>query len=407
MKKLFTLLSLYIVSNLATVKAQSWVLQLHVQGVEFNEINFIDENTGWAFGDSSLNGIFITGLVMKTTDHGVNWIQQDFGSPDYRVFATSILNSSEIFAAGRNAAGSGNSGIFVKSTDGGNSWTNALVFNERIYGVCFKNSLTGWVMGKDGFLSKTTDGGNTWTQLSFSGEDMMDMKFFDQDNGILACGGGEIYRTTDGGNTWYAVNSGSNEDLTAIAINGNSAWVCGGAGEILYSQNMGQSWMPQTSGTVADFETISFYSQTDGFAAGMLGIMEGTSNGGNSWSSVTSNSAYDITSMDFINSASGWFCTSEGDIFTYSNSSGIPEMHKPVGFIIFPNPAQDLIQLSVDNSKAPFQEVIITDSNGRQLLDFKAMNNESNIDVSGLASGVYTVHVIKENNIEVRKLIKY
>ena len=142
------------------ILAQNWQLLHHRDNIEMLDMHFIDQSIGFVFGDSSISGTVITGVVLKTNDGGTSWSTYTLGNPNYSTTKAYALNANEIFSAGR--SGGGNNGLFIKSVDGGASWTNPATFGEKLFNVFFINSSTGWVMGKNGLLYKTTDGGLTW-----------------------------------------------------------------------------------------------------------------------------------------------------------------------------------------------------------------------------------------------------
>lgn len=72
---------------------------------------------------------------------------------------------------------------------------------------------------------------------------------------------------------------------------------------------------------------------------------------------------------------------------------------KASDLLIMPNPASNMITLGVSHSEI-IEEVIMTDIAGRSY----HMSNESNIDVSHLASGVYIVQVKTSENLYTQKL---
>jgi photosystem II stability/assembly factor-like uncharacterized protein len=371
-----------------TSKAQNWVLQHSVPGVEFNEINFYDSNTGWAFGDSALSGTFIKGLVLKTTDHGLTWTEQFFPTPDYRIFSSCILNQNEIFVAGRNGGAGGNSGLFSKSTDGGNSWSAPSLFPERLFSVGFIDSNTGWVGGKNGYLSKTTDGGLSWNPVSLTGEDILEIEFADNMNGLIACGGGELYKTSNGGMSWSPVASNAQEDLTSITFMGTDlVWISGTAGVVIHSTDKGSTWTVQNTGTFADLESISFYDNAHGFAAGIQGTMYNTNDGGNTWSAFPSSSTFDISAMSVKAVGSGWYCNIEGEIYTLSNPTNIMNVSGETTIKFFPNPVIDFINIISTEKGVKY---FIYDLNGKMLLEGKTnCENIFSIQASKLTPGVY------------------
>ncbi len=69
MKKLiYILLTISLFHNFTNCQ---WVQQVSGVTTSLLDIDFINENTGWACGDD--------GVVVKTTNGGVNWVQQNTG----------------------------------------------------------------------------------------------------------------------------------------------------------------------------------------------------------------------------------------------------------------------------------------------------------------------------------------
>ena len=116
MKIKYFLITLIIIS-VKSLNAQTWTQVAHHPDIEFSDIEFLNINEGFIFGDSSLNGIDIGAVVMKTTDGGQSWATYMLNDPDYSNSKAFFLNSNEGFIAGR--YGGGNNGFFIKSTDGG------------------------------------------------------------------------------------------------------------------------------------------------------------------------------------------------------------------------------------------------------------------------------------------------
>ena len=58
----------------------------------------------------------------------------------------------------------GDSGVILKSTDGGSSWTSLTSrVSTTLYKVAFLSTTVGFVVGKGGVLLKTSNGGSTWS----------------------------------------------------------------------------------------------------------------------------------------------------------------------------------------------------------------------------------------------------
>jgi len=121
MKRSITII-LICLSSITLSKGQTWQLHQQRSNLELSDLHFINTSTGFVFGDSAISGAMITGVVLKTPDGRTTWTAYTLGNPNYRTAKAHILNANEIFSAGRN--GVGNTGLFIKSIDGGWSWQN-------------------------------------------------------------------------------------------------------------------------------------------------------------------------------------------------------------------------------------------------------------------------------------------
>jgi hypothetical protein len=86
-------------------------------------------------------------------------------------------------------------------------------------------------------------------------------------------------------------------------------------------------------------------------------------------------------------------------------NTSIPESELQESLNIFPNPATNSLYVSYD--KAAAADLIIRDVNGKviyqQAADFDHGSKTNEIDLSGFASGVYTITVISAENLSVTK----
>ena len=398
MKKILYVIALFLTTQM--LSAQNWQLNQLRNNLELSDVHFMNSQTGFVFGDSTVSGTFITGVVIKTYDGGQSWSTIALGNPNYRITKACLLNSNELFGAGR--SGGGNTGLFIRSNDGGNSWISPSTFNERLNNVCFINSNTGWVMGKNGLLSKTTDGGTSWVAQNITGEDMFCMKFFNSTIGILGCGGGELYRTNDGGTTWSPANSNVPDGLLSISISGQEAWIGGEAGTIIYSADYGQTWTVQNATIPVDFTAISFANNTSGWIAGVAGTVNATTNGGGMWQSQSCGTTADISGLSVPDVNHGWLCTTDGEIFIFVNSTALNEYSgSDLHIAVYPNPAVDFINITSD-ATGNFN-YFISDANGKivKWLDWNGTGAQT-VNISGLSSGMYNVVITNQNAMNER-----
>lgn len=209
-------------------------------------VQFVDSLTGWAAGDS--------GVIIKTTDGGLNWIRQESG-------ITTLIR--DLFFLDKNRGWGitwrenipfGTNIIFTNS--GGEEWYEMEYPEEDslFNSIKFIDSLTGYLGGEYGVIRKTTDGGFTWREVQVQGgyTHFPIINFtVNEDNYGYACGGyvdilGIIWRTTDGGANWTTTPVSAEPIYTIEIIDSLNAIGMGGDWEygtmIVSTTNRGESW---------------------------------------------------------------------------------------------------------------------------------------------------------------------
>lgn len=172
----------------------------------YNDLVFTNEQTGYAISRD--------GLIIKTTDAGVNW-------SEYRVPGNLFLKEIEFinpqigFIIGGDQTGS----YLLKTTDAGQNWNLINLNNPENgcpNGLFFKNENEGYIAGNKLFI-KTTDGGQTWTDIiSENNQDFKDVKFFDPNYGYATLNTGDYYRTSNGGQSWQSIELNRDYHLNEI-----------------------------------------------------------------------------------------------------------------------------------------------------------------------------------------------
>jgi len=103
-KYCFLLFAFYIHFLIPSLTFSQWVWQNPLpQGNRLYDINYINQNTGWACGED--------GTIIKTTDGGNNWNFQQFEDKKH-LWSTYFLNEYTGFVAGEG-------GNILKTTNGG------------------------------------------------------------------------------------------------------------------------------------------------------------------------------------------------------------------------------------------------------------------------------------------------
>ena len=83
----------------------------------------------------------------------------------------------------------------------------------------------------------------------------------------------------------------------------------------------------------------------------------------------------------------------------------IRENNKPT-FKLYPNPANDVLNIEIENAHRSGFEIEIVDVNGRVITRKTIDESKSKIDVSGFADGVYFISLKGDQTIEILKFVK-
>ncbi|NNJ51800.1 MAG: hypothetical protein HKP17_01420, partial [Ignavibacteriaceae bacterium] len=236
MKKFLLFIPVFILSLINTYP--QWTNQNPVpDGNDLWSTFFIDD-TGWIIGEG--------GFIKKTTNAGVDWIQQNSGT-------TVVLKS-----------------------------------------VQFINLNTGWICGEGGLILKTTDGGLNWFSLtSGTTVNLTEIDFYDLNTGYAVGYGGTILKTTDGGSSWTSLSSGTDIDLFSVDfVDAFVGYAVGGISTyaILKTTDGGATWIDKPGGIYMEFPlTVVFTDANTGLVGGGVPrgeIIHRTTDGGDTWTLV-------------------------------------------------------------------------------------------------------------------------
>ena len=186
------------------------------------------------------------------------------------------------------------------------SWVAPIGFG--LWGVCFADSNIGTAVGYEGIIIRTMDGGDSWTsQASGTGNSLQGVCFYDTMHGWVV-GRDIILYTKDGGNTWIKQDHGRYVSLTGVfCLDTSLVWAVGSDvadnAAILHTNNGGATWIPQRTGLKTNLFDVFFSNRDTGIAVGGWcnnctgsplygGYILHTTNGGTTW-----NVQYHDTSM--------------------------------------------------------------------------------------------------------------
>jgi photosystem II stability/assembly factor-like uncharacterized protein len=232
--------------------------------------------------------VYVVGCqIVKTTDRGRTWT---FLSTPQRtgMFLSCFFTSKETGYAG------GQSGMMMKTIDGGKTWQILdLGMPMDVNSIFFTTPDTGYVIGQGGFIFKTIDAGMTWTQTNIGIDGgLYSLCFINPNIGFLSCyhitilghSYGYLYKTIDAGATWNIVYTADIYQITSIhfADNLNGYAVAGVA--VLKTTDGGNTWaqlnnVPFNRGLFA----VRFIDLNHGIVGGEEGQIYKTDDGGSNW----------------------------------------------------------------------------------------------------------------------------
>ncbi len=218
-----------------------------------------------------------TGLVIRTTDGGSTWTQQNPNTPNI-LRAIYFLNADNGYACGM-------AGTLVKTTDGGTTWAAAnsgINPNDDLTYLSFSsNGQTGYI-GATSDTAKVYRSSRPWAKVGDSLSRSIGCAMADDSNGVAFGLGGFLWGTTDGFDTGKFLDPNTNANIVAGAFSRgdpNRAYIVGtdtvlNVGVIRYASNGSQQavWdsvrcYPVSSFTCVDYPTpeTAFIGGTDGF----------------------------------------------------------------------------------------------------------------------------------------------
>ncbi len=334
-------------------------------GYFFKTIAFKDADTGFIGGYGSIT------IWLKTTDGGQSWAYEFVDTMNSGINDMHFIDSKHGYASGYGPS-QFQSGICYRTDDGGKTWsfpdsTVAPLDTIPFDYIQFITPAIGF--GRPDFLLqkdilKSTDSGKTWNIAYTHSRATATMHFWDVNSGIMTDISGDVYKTINGGTTWTLATSNAFSGAAILSmsfLDQNIGVAVGDNGKIFKSINGGNSWIQQTSPTTKVLSRIRFY---DGraYVTGMDGTI------------ISSGVLLDVNNID-----------PDDDIS------------------IYPNPAETNINIKSVSGRLKNAVLHIYDMMGKSVYKGSAGNN-TQIDISHFAAGNYVLE-IKSNEASYRKLI--
>ena len=298
------------------------------------DVQFVGTKSGWAVGDH--------GVIWHTTDGGRNWrlVNSSVECPLRSVcFLTDRMGW--IVGGGTTPYTRIGYGVVLFTSNGGASWQRLaqhalpqllfVKFFDRQQGIAVGEATSEHPTG----VLTTNDGGKTWQaavgkrhsgwraadflgpevgvvagsrgrvllfgsgrlleprigQLGLRG--LRGVKLQRDETGWLVGDGGLVRRTDTGGVVWKAPPTPLPKELRevfdfrTVESRGQKAWVAGHPGSVIWhTPDGGQTWMQQMTGQSLPINSLTFASESVGWAVGALGTFLRTDDGGQTWKTV-------------------------------------------------------------------------------------------------------------------------
>jgi photosystem II stability/assembly factor-like uncharacterized protein len=300
----------------------------------FRRVSFGSRDVGYISGD---------GFVLKTVDGGTTWVETGVGLTwGSEAFSELFfVNDSVGWAASTANLWAGRAGAFLRTVNGGDTWTELELQHRFCTAFCFLDADTGWAIldtsyfvGCDHggytvpplFFVKTTDGGGTWEKIAEGAHRDYLFLFFVNDT----CGwrGGYrwgIERTRDGV-TWVSCSDSVTCEQVHF-VDAASGWALIESDSILYTDNGGDTWKNQAfSGSEGvTLSRMHFNSWGHGCAVGMRGHIRIKPVGKETWTEASQSLFLnaDLYDVKVVGRDDVWVCGTERYRFSSPFSCGV------------------------------------------------------------------------------------
>lgn len=231
-----------------------------------SSVHFIDSLNGWISGQ---NGVF-----MRTTNGGVSWTQLLLESkgevPDFAILSPLNIRAIEFRYPLTDTSWFG---TFVHlSSDGGLTWKTVAYDSSLFRAITFIDSLTGFMGGSYGTIAKTTDGGMSWKEVNIGSFANLErwpiykVRFYSPTFGMAVAGQldvfGIVWKTTDGGEQWTASKISADPLFDVIFI--DSLHIIAAMGDL---ESTGAGFLRTLDGGETwKFENTSIWGEPNTFA---------------------------------------------------------------------------------------------------------------------------------------------
>ena len=247
------------------------------------------------FANPKFGSIGAFGSILITKDSGKTWSRTALSMSGSSQLVSVFTADSSLICASSNTP----HGTFIKSTDGGISWTETGLNLPYLFGgavdlvedMVFRDRLTGMVITKYGTILRTTDGGDTWTadttmRALYDKSAIMKGLCVEGNLEVICGGGGGVIKSPGSDSGWQYLSGGLGEIFTAVELPGGNIIAAGEGGDLIGSSDCGISWNFIGSTGTEIVSAIDFRDAITGYACGG-NLVHRTTDGGINWEKIS------------------------------------------------------------------------------------------------------------------------
>ena len=416
------IIALLLISGIAYAQSGWFQVSDAESGYMMYEVVFPSASTGYALGSNSAVN---RAVVLKTTDGGINW-QKTF-IDGYWLDDIEFVNNNTGYASGAHTINYHDSTYILKTTNGGVNWqVVSSIRNTSLSRIGFCDANTGIMFVSMTGIYKTTNGGLNWSLVKTTSYSATKVLYFDPNNIKTASTGG-IMISTNGGTDWLTDSrTVVNYDIFFLNVNtGYSLTRDNSLSVVRKTTDGGINWtytctMPQTQLLL---KHAYFINENTGFVSGDYyeggnnGMILKTTNGGVNWGQQFPHNQVTL-GLCCINASTGFCGTENGRLFKTTNGGSVfvsnISNEIPDRFELGQNYPNPFNQFSIIDFKLQMKSDVaikVYDAAGRELqtlVDETLAQGTYRVrfDGSKLCSGIYYYSMtIDGNQTAVRKMI--
>ncbi|HRG60089.1 MAG TPA: YCF48-related protein [Bacteroidia bacterium] len=372
----------------------------------FKRIKFADAQNGWVMGEGY--------NFLKTTNGGATWTSTN---PTYYVdyvndMAVLSPNKVVIVAGDINNSGS----KVITTTNGGSTYTEQVLSTNGLNAVSFPSATNGYIVGNSGVAFKTTNGGTSYTPITTGiTNNHTEVFFVTNQLGFVVSEWGDIRKTINSGNTWSQLNiSGMGTTKQIYFTDISNGYTVNENGAVFRTTDGGNTFNSVGQTCLQTPFDMQFINDSTGFVVGSFVNascdVSYTTNYGQTWNSIVLPFEYAVWGVYAMDTANIYLVGQNQSIIKIGTNGVVTSVQKndeslQPDFQIFPNPTDGI--LTIKNSNKEKIEIEIFDISGKLILKEMQFEKSFSADMSGFQAGMYFVKISTSGASKSYKISKY